>query len=160
MQSFRRGVLLVGIPVSALLLLAGAAVATVRECSAVMYAVCGAFALTVGGFLAALYHCRLHRHKGLLHGFLCGLAVTAFWFAVAWMINGHAGFGCPVPWGILGGMCGGIRGVNLPAPAVKKQSHAVSHMRQRMGAFADACRKQRYRKPWQEPEKSTSCNDK
>ncbi|MDD5947385.1 MAG: TIGR04086 family membrane protein [Oscillospiraceae bacterium] len=159
MRSFRRGVLLVGVPVSTLLLLAGAAAATAKEFSAVTYAVWGAIALTTGGFFAALYHCRVHRHSGLLHGMLCGLSVTAFWFFVAWLMNGHAGFGFPVLWGMLGGMAGGIYGVNLPAPAAKKQSHCSIHIHEHGAAFADACRKRRYRKPWQMPEKSTSDAD-
>lgn len=149
-----------GIPVSALLLLTGAAIATAKEFSTVMYVICGAIALTAGGFFAALYHCRVHRHSGLLHGFLCGLAVTAFWFCVAWLVNGRAGLGFPVLWGLLGGMAGGIYGVNQPAPMAKKQSHCSIHIRQRANAVADACRKRRYHKPWQMPEKSTSDAEK
>ncbi len=155
MRSFRRGVLLVGIPISAMLLLAGAAFATAKEFSAVMYILCGSVALIAGGFFAALYHCRVHRHRGLLHGLLCGLAVTAFWFCVAWLINGHAGIGFSTLWGMLGGMIGGVYGVNLPVPRAKKQSHCDIHVRQQFHAAVDTCRKRRYRKPWQVPEKST-----
>lgn len=152
MRSFRRGVLLVGIPISAMLLLIGAAFATAKEFSISIFVLCGAAALATGGFFSALYHCRIHRHKGLLHGLLCGLAVTAFWFCVAWMLHGHAGVGFPALWGMLGGMVGGIYGVNLPAPTAKKHSHCDIHTRKHINALADACRKRRYRKPWQMPE--------
>lgn len=152
MRSFRRGVLLVGIPISAMLLLISAAFATAKEFSTLVYILCGAVALAAGGFFAALYHCRMHRHKGLLHGLLCGLAVTAFWLCVAWVINSHTGVGFPALWGMLGGMAGGIYGVNLPAPTAKKHSHCDIHARKYINAMVDAFRKRRYHKPWQMPE--------
>ncbi len=150
MRSFRKAVLLIGMPVSSMLMLGGAAIATVREVSAAMYAAMGAFSLMAGGFFAALYHCRVQRRKGLLHGLLCGLAITVFWCFVAWMVNGQAGFGFPMLWGMLGGIGGGIWGVNLQAPLAKRQTHSIQHLRQKVFAVSDACRKRRFRKPWQE----------
>ncbi len=158
MSFIRKAVLPVGIPVSALLLLGSAAIATVRDLSPMAYQLCGAVSLMTGSFLAGLWDGRLRRHKGIWNGLLCGLAVTVFWGGVAYIVNGSIGCSLMLLWSALGGICGGVWGVNLPAPVRKGKSHCALHMRQKLQTAADLQRKRRYRRPWQQPEKSTSDN--
>ncbi|MBE6847753.1 MAG: hypothetical protein E7503_06455 [Ruminococcus sp.] len=155
MDFIRKAVLPVGIPVSGLLLLGSAAIATAQDLSPVMYRVCGAFSLMAGSFLAGLWDGRRRRHKGIWGGLLCGLAVTAFWGGAAWIING--GMGCSLVglWAVLGGICGGVWGVNLPAPVSRGKSHRGLHLRQKWQTAADLRQKRKYRRPWKELEKST-----
>lgn len=156
MRFVRYAVVCVGIPVSATLLLLGAAAATAADLPGAGYALIGAAALIAGGFCAGLCCCRQKRTGGILSGMLCGAAVTAFWYVLAWVINEGAGLSPVMLCGVLGGICGGVGGVNLPAPVPKQRTHCALHLRQSVQSIREKQQKKRYYHPWQEPQKSTS----
>lgn len=158
MQWFRFAVFCVGIPLSAILMLGGAAAATAVDFSPTVYAVFGALSLMAGSFSAGLHYGRSKRTGGMGGGLLCGAAISVFWYVLTWAVNGSAGLSPVLLLGLLSGSGGGIWGVNLPAPAPVKGSHRVLHLRQRLHTVAEQYQKKRYYHSRQEAEKSTSEN--
>lgn len=156
MRFVRYAVFCVGIPISAALMLLGTAIATAADLSSAAYAVLGAGALIAGGFCSGLCCCRKKRTGGIVNGMLCGAAVTGFWYVLAWSINGGAGISPVMLCGVLGGVCGGVKGVNLPAAVPKQKTHRGLHLRQSIRGVQENYQKKRYYRPWKEPEKSTS----
>lgn len=156
MRWFRFAVFCVGIPLSGILMLSFAAAATAADFSPTVYAVLGTISLMSGCFCAGLSYCRRKRTGGIGGGLLCGAAVTAFWYVLAWAVNGSAGISFLLLPGMLSGMAGGVWGVNLPAPTHGKSSHRGLHFRQSLRTVTEQYQKKRYYRPWQETEKSPS----
>ena len=132
MRGILRSCLIVGIPVSVCGMLAAALLLTKLDVSMQHYPFFAAIPLLCGCFFAGLSTGRRQRHGGLYHGLLAAFLLTVLWYLAV--------FGCThalhFPWVLFAaipcGMCGGVIGVNLKAPAIHRPPHRMIGGRERL----------------------------
>lgn len=127
----RRGILLIGLPVSAAGFLVSALIFTFADLPLRLLPWIAAAPVLLGCYAAGRYTARRTRSHGWQNGAFAGIFLSALWYLAGWLTVGQIGVPTLLPAAVLCGMLGGVRGVSMEAPAIRRRAHGIVHLRER-----------------------------
>ncbi len=142
----RRGILLVGLPVSSTGFLVSALIFTYVDLPLRLLPWIAALPVLLGCYAAGRSTARRMRSHGWQNGAAAGLCLSALWYLAGWFAVGRVGFPTLLPAAVLCGMLGGVRGVSMEAPAIRRRAHGLMHLRER-AKLRFACRHAVFMRP-------------